>query len=113
MKVLVIGGGEAGIWVIKQLKKKDNHIILADAREEPPAVVEGLVPRVDIVSTVTPINLDYFVEEYSPELIVVALTQEDLALDRVASGDLLTTQMIEELTEISSVPVIVASREFI
>lgn len=114
MKIMLIGGGKLGIFAINQLKKNENiEIILADSRESPPVVEAGLLEKVDFQQTINPMNLDSAVNKYNPDLILIALATEDLSLDRITSGDILMSQLIQEILSISGVPAIVVSREFI
>jgi carbamoylphosphate synthase large subunit len=108
MKVLLVGGGNLGSTVLKQLlKSKKITVILSDLRETPPAVDKGLKDKVDFVGSITPMNIKSVIAKYSPDLIVIASTSLDTAMDKPPSGDVLAHEVQKEVAEISSVPVLI------
>ncbi len=108
MRVLLVGGGQLGKDVLKQLlKNKKIQVILSDLRERPPVVEEGLLKKVDLVGNVTPLNIKAVIKKYRPDLIVMAASSVDTAMDKTPSGDVLNLQIQKEVAGISSVPVII------
>ncbi|MCK4457406.1 MAG: hypothetical protein KAW39_06675, partial [Thermoplasmata archaeon] len=58
VKALVVGGGDLGIRVIKQLRKNPGiSFVVADYRDNPTAVQKGVIDSVDILEHITPMNI--------------------------------------------------------
>lgn len=78
MKVLVVGAGDLGIRVIKQLKKNPEiAVIVADYRDKPMAVEKGVIEKVDILEHITPMNIINIVEGCEPDIIFLARKAKD------------------------------------
>lgn len=78
MKVLVVGAGELGGRVIKQLRKNpDIVVIVADYRERPTAVKKGIIDEIDIQEHITPMNVVDVVQDAKPDLILLARKAKD------------------------------------
>lgn len=108
MKVLLVGGGETGAEILKQLSKNPRiKVILSDLREKPPVVEMGLARKVDILGNITPMNIRAVIKKHKPDLIIIALSPEDIALEKVPSGDILTSQLKNEIADVSEVPVLI------
>lgn len=111
MRVLVVGAGRAGTRVIRQLQKNPNiTVITVDPREEPHAVQEGFIKQVDVQEVVTPLTLEYILDQVRPDLVLLAAATEDLALGHAPGLDLLSDALREELAAISDIPVIPVAR---
>lgn len=111
MRILVIGAGRAGARVIRQLQKNpDLTVITADPREEPHAVQEGIIPKVDIREVFTPLTLDFIVKQAQPDMILLATATEDMALGQAPGIDVLADALREEMAAVSSIPLIVVAR---
>ncbi len=111
MRVLVCGAGENGANVIRQLRKnKDIEIVVLDPRENPYALAEGIIEKVDVEETLTPLTLDYVIESVNPDLILLTTELEDLGLGNVAGIEVLSSSLGDELTTISPIPAIKVAR---
>lgn len=111
MRVLVCGAGENGANIIKQLRKNKNiEIVTLDPRENPFALAEGIIDKIDVEETLTPLTIDYVIEKANPDLILLTTELEDLGLGDVAGMKELSTSLGEELTLISPIPAIKVAR---
>lgn len=111
MKILVCGAGENGALVIKQLRKNPIiEIVILDPRENPYALAEGIIEKIDVSETLTPLTIDYVIDKVNPDLILLTTELEDLGLGNVAGMDILSSSLRDELTSISTVPLIQVSR---
>jgi FlaA1/EpsC-like NDP-sugar epimerase len=112
MRILVYGCGKTGSAVLRQLQKNDTiEPITADPREHPAALESGLIDTVDVTEPLTPMNLEAVIEEWSPDMILLATTSSDLALGNAPGIDLMMDSLWTELAAISSVPVILVDRD--
>lgn len=111
MKVLVCGAGENGASVIHQLRKNSQiEIVTLDPRENPFALAEGIIEKIDVKEMLTPLTLDFVIKEVKPDLILLTTELEDLGLGNVAGIEMLSSSMRDELTSISPVPLIQVAR---
>lgn len=111
MRILVIGAGHTGAKVLKQLKKNPEiEIITADPRRQHYAVEEGIIEQVDIHEVLTPLTLETVLEQAQPDLVLLAMSTEDMGLGKAPGMDILADALREELSALSRVPVIEAAR---
>lgn len=111
MRVLVVGAGRTGSQVIRQLQKNPELIVLTvDARERPYAVERGDIAEIDYQESLTPLTLEYVVEQAEPDLILLTTTTEDLGLGQAPAMDLLADALSRELAAIADTPVIQVKR---
>jgi hypothetical protein len=107
MRILVVGAGESGAKVLRQLQKNpDLTVMTADPRERPHAVEEGVIPQVDVREQLTPLNLDHVIAEAQPDLILLTRTSQDLALGQALGMGLFSESLSNELGSISRVPML-------
>lgn len=100
MRVLVIGAERLGVMVIRQLRKIEGvEIIVAERREKPLAVEEGIVEKVDIVAHVTAMNFEDVIAQASPDLVVLARTVQDWDKAETPMGSEYVAGMERELTK--------------
>ncbi len=72
MRIWLIGADQAGTDVLRQLKKNPNiEVIVSDVLEQPKAVVDKVIAKVDYVEQVTPININTFARRIRPDLILL------------------------------------------
>ena len=106
MRVLVIGAERLGIKVMKQLKKVEGlEMVVAERRDQPLAVEEGVIEKVDIVAHVTAMNFEDVLAKTSPDLVVLARTVEDWDKADTPMGSEYVAGMERELTKFD-VPVL-------
>ena len=112
MRILVYGCGTIGKAVLRQLKKNPEiHPITVDPREEPEALECGIIDGVDIAEPLTPMNLEEILEQWEPDLILLATTSSDLALGHAPGIEVMLDSLWTELASISDVPVIPVDRD--
>jgi FlaA1/EpsC-like NDP-sugar epimerase len=111
MRILVVGAGHTGARVLRELQKNPKiTIITVDPSEMPFAVKEGIIESVDILESLTPLNLEYVFEQARPDLTILTRTSDDLGLGLAPGMDILAEALREELIAISEVPMIEVSR---
>ena len=111
MRVLVCGAGENGALVIAQLRKnKAIEVVTLDPRDNPYALAEGIIDKIDVDESLTPLTIDYVIGKVNPDLILITTEPEDLGFGNVAGMEILSSSLRDELTSISSVPLIQVSR---
>jgi len=112
MRILVIGAGRTGAKVLKQLQKNPAfEILTADPRQVHHAVEEGIIEQVDINEVLTPLTLETVLEQARPDLVLLAMSTEDMGLGKAPGMEILADALKEELSALSRVPVIEVARE--
>ena len=111
MRVLVIGAGRIGAKVIKQLQKNPEcEIVIADPRTTLYALDEGIIDKVDIRESITPLTIMSILEATRPDLVLITMQPEDMGLDKTPGVGILAEALNEEIAALSSVPVIEVAR---
>ena len=111
MRILVVGAGQVGTQVLRQLQKNPAlTIITCSANEDPIAVQEGVIAAVDYIETLTPLNLQYVLDLAKPDLVLLTSAFEDYGLGKAPGVDVMVFSLKRELAMISSVPLIEVSR---
>lgn len=78
MKALVVGAGELGIRVMKQLRKNPGiDVIVADYRDDCEAIKQGVIEKVDVFEHLTPLNIGACCEELRPDIIFLCREARD------------------------------------
>jgi hypothetical protein len=114
MRILVVGAGRVGARVLRQLQKNPKlTFVTVDPNETPYVVQEGIIDKVDIRESLTPLTLDYVLAQSQPDLVLLTRTSEDLGLGMAPGTDILAEALREELAAISDVPVIEVARSSI
>lgn len=107
MRILVVGAGRVGARILRQLKKNPKlTVVTVDPNDAPYAVEQGIIEKVDILESLTPLTLEYVLSQAEPDLILLTRTSEDLGLGFAPGSDILAEALQEELAAISNVPVI-------
>jgi dTDP-4-dehydrorhamnose reductase len=100
MRVLVIGAERLGVQVIKQLRKAEGaEVIVAEKRENPLAVQEGVIDKVDVVAHVTAMNFEEVLAETRPDMVILARTIQDWEKTETPMGSEYVAGMERELTK--------------
>jgi dTDP-4-dehydrorhamnose reductase len=111
MRILVVGAGQVGAQVLRQLQKNPSlTIITCDPNEEPFAVQKGIISEVDIQESLTPLTLAYILAQAKPDLILLARASEDFGLGTAPGVDVMVDSLKRELGSISKVPLIEVAR---
>ena len=109
MKALVIGAGELGSRVIKQLRKNPGiEIIVADYREDNLAVQQGIIDHVDILEHLTPLNISECCEQTEPDMIFLCREARDWGHHDTVMATQFVSGMEKELSDYH-IPVIPVS----
>ncbi len=107
MRILVVGAGSTGTGVIRQLKKNPSlEVVVADAREDPPAVREGVIESVDFNETLTPLNMEHLLLRAHADLVLIAASPKDFMDSRVPGAHVLASSLFEELASSSKWPLV-------
>jgi saccharopine dehydrogenase-like NADP-dependent oxidoreductase len=111
MRVLVVGAGRAGSRVIRQLRKNPAiEIITVDPSADSYAVKQGVIESVDIQETLTPLTVDFVLEQARPDLVLLTTSSEDLGLGQAPGIDILAEALRKEVAAASKVPMIEIAR---
>ena len=111
MRILVVGAGRVGSKVLRQLQKDPSlTIVTCSPHQEPYAVQAGIIAKVDIQETLTPLTLSYVIAETRPDLILLASASEDFGLGTAPGVDVMVDSLKQELASISKVPLIEVAR---
>ena len=111
MRILVIGAGPNGARVIRQLQKNAAiQIVTADPRPTHFAVDEGVIEKVDIQESFTPLTIGKILQEAKPDLVLITMQPEDMGLGKPPGVDILAAALHEEIAALSPVPVIEVAR---
>jgi nucleoside-diphosphate-sugar epimerase len=111
MRILVVGAGRTGAKVLRQLQKNPAiQVITADPRPDPYAVEQGIIPAVDLAETLTPLTLEYVIEQARPDMILLAMASDDLGLGDAPGIDVLADALRQELAALGEVPIIEVAR---
>ncbi len=111
MRILVIGAGELGARTIEQLRKNEGiEILVCDHREDPYALTEGVIDKVDIKLHVTPMNAVQVALTAKPDLVLIARKLKDWGHHDTLMGTQYVAGMERELAKLH-IPVIPVSAE--
>jgi FlaA1/EpsC-like NDP-sugar epimerase len=103
MRIWLIGAGQAGTAVLRQLRKNEElEVIVTAVTDTPQAVKDGVLGKVDYVETVTSLNINSLARRIRPDLILVDPTIA--ALGRVSGGATFSQSMMEEMAASSDYP---------
>ena len=111
MTVLVVGAGNTGVQVLRQLSKNPAlKILTLDPRENPYAVEQGIIENVDFREALTPLNLDKVLAQARPDIILLTSIGEDMGFGSAAGASMFRDALRDEIATISDVPVIEVAR---
>ena len=107
MRIWLIGADQNGTDALRQLKKNRNiEVIVSDSTEQPKAVIEKVIAKVDYVETVSPININVLARRIRPDLILIDAAADKRNL-RVFGGMAFTDAINTEIVAISEYPCLV------
>lgn len=108
MRIWLIGADQKGIAALRQLEKNPNmEIIVSDAIEQPRAVTERVIAKVDFVEAVTPININTLARRTRPDLILIDTGALERNYGRLASGYVFSDALNNEIATASEYPCLV------
>jgi hypothetical protein len=97
--------------VLRQLQKNPSlTLITCSPHQAPYAVQTGVVDKIDIQETLTPLTLSYVIREANPDLILLTSASEDFGLGTAPGVDVMVDALKTELASISEVPLIEVDR---
>ena len=107
MRIWLIGADQKGTDALRQLKKNPNiEVIVSDATDQPKAVTERVIAKVDYVETVSPININTLARRFRPDLILIDTAAEKRNL-RVLGGMAFPDAINTEIAAGSDIPCLV------
>lgn len=108
MRVWVVGAGQVGTQIIRQLKKnEDITIIVSDVSQSPRAVTEGVIARVDHVEAVTSANINTLGRRIRPDLILIDSSAEGRNLSGMTGGGNFMQSLANEIALASHYPCLI------
>jgi hypothetical protein len=108
MRVWLIGADKVGMEVLEQLaKNSDVEVVVSAQTDQPRAVREGLIAKVDFVERVTPANVNQLARRMRPDLILIDSAAGDPTLGRVTGGAALVDALNYEIAAASDYPCLV------
>jgi FlaA1/EpsC-like NDP-sugar epimerase len=108
MRIWLIGAGERGTEVLRQLQKTSNiEVVVTDPKERPAAVVQGVIPKVHHVEVVTPININTLARRIHPDLILIDAGADQSNLGRISGGMTFSDALNNEVAAASEYPCLV------
>ena len=114
MRIWLIGAGRAGTAVLRQLKKNRGiEVIVSDPQENPKAVQDGILAKVDFVERITPVNINQVAKRVRPDLILISTGAGTQSYGNVTGGLALAEALNYEIATSSDYPCLVISRSFL
>ena len=108
MRIWLIGADDLAIQAIMQLRKnRDIHLIISAPDEDPKAVREGLVDRVDYVERVNHVNINELARRIRPDLILIDPSAAARDYARLAGGTALSAELIRAIASAAQCPCLV------
>ncbi len=107
MRIWLIGGGQASLVALHQLRKNDAlEVVLSAGSDRPLVVQEGAIAQVDHVETVTPLNVNQLARRTRPDLILLDSTAAG-SFGRGSGQSVLSQALAEETAASSDYPCLV------
>jgi hypothetical protein len=108
MRIWLIGAEQAGCNAIVQLRKNANiELIVSAAVENPKAVKDGLLRKVDHVEYVTAMNINTLARRIRPDLILVDSGADKRTMSHVTGGVAFAEALYQEMMASSDYPCLV------
>lgn len=108
MRIWLIGADKSGCEVLRQLQKDpDIEIVVTDMIDQPRAVTDRLIKKVDFVESVTPININSLARRIRPDLILIDSGAAKRNLARLSGGFVYAEALQNEVAAASEFPCIV------
>jgi predicted dinucleotide-binding enzyme len=111
MRIWLIGAGQIGTAILRQLHKNpDITVVVSDPSPSPQAVQEGVIEKVDLVETVTPVSVNRLARRIRPDLILLSPPADDKNLSALEGGQAMAQALHYEISVTSEYPVIILSQ---
>ncbi len=110
MRVWLIGAGNIGSVALRQLLKNPAvEIFVSDPSDEPEAVRDGLIERVDLVANISPVNVNEIARRVRPDLILLSPGIGEQGFGGVEGSKALSDALNYETTVASDYPCLILS----
>ena len=110
MRVWLIGAGNIGSVVLRQLQKNSSvEIFVSDPSDQPEAVRDGLIERVDLVANITPVNVNEIARRVRPDLILLSPGIGEQGYGAIEGSKALSDALNYETIIVSEYPCLVLS----
>ena len=108
MRIWLIGADQAGIIALQQLQKNPNiTVIISDSNEQPRAVTEKVIAKVDYVEAVTSVNVNTLARRIRPDLILIDPGAEQRTYGRMSGGMAFSEALNQEIAASSDYPCLI------
>ncbi|MBK8050731.1 MAG: hypothetical protein IPK16_28650 [Anaerolineales bacterium] len=108
MRIWLIGAEQAGAEAYQQFRKNTAiDVVVSDSIERPKAVTDRIIPRVDHVEQVTPMNVNQLARRIRPDLILIDGGALKRTLGRVSQGQVFAEALYAEIVAVSEYPCLV------
>lgn len=108
MRIWLIGADQAGVIALQQLQKNPNiTVIISDSNEQPRAVTEKVIAKVDYVEAVTSVNVNTLARRIRPDLILIDPGAEQRAYGRMSGGMAFSEALNQEIAASSDYPCLI------
>lgn len=108
MRVWLIGADDGGIKALRQLEKGHDIEVFVSARsEEPKAVSEGVIDRVNYVEHVTAVNVNELARRIRPDLILIDAGADERNYGRMTGGLVFADALTNEVASASDYPCLI------
>ncbi len=102
MRIWLIGADQRGTEALRQLQKNANiEVVVSDAIEQPKAVIEGVIAKVDYVEQVSSVNVNKLARRSRPDLILIDPGAGQRKMGRVTGGSAFSEALMNELVTVS------------
>jgi FlaA1/EpsC-like NDP-sugar epimerase len=110
MRIWLIGADQAGSEALRQLRKNPAvTVVVSDAGDNPKAVGDGVIAKVDMVEKVTPVNINQLARRIRPDLILIDADAANRAMRGVSGGQFFAQALQSEIAAVSEFPCLVLS----
>jgi FlaA1/EpsC-like NDP-sugar epimerase len=108
MRIWLIGADQKGTAALRQMEKNPNiEMIVSDAIEQPRAVTDKVIAKVDYVESVTPININTLARRTRPDLILIDTGAIERNYGRLAGGLVFSDALNNEIATASDYPCLI------
>jgi hypothetical protein len=108
MRIWLIGADQRGTEVLRQLQKNVNiEVIVSDTRDQPKAVTDRVIAKVDYVEQVSSVNINKLARRVRPDLILIDAGAAQRNIGRVTGGTTFSDALVHEIATASEFPCLV------
>ncbi|GIK74924.1 MAG: hypothetical protein BroJett021_39120 [Chloroflexota bacterium] len=108
MRIWLIGADDAGSEALRQLQKNPTiEVVVTDMIEQPKAVTDRLIDKIDSIETVTQMNINILARRIRPDLILIDSRALKRNLSRLSGGMVYAEAFHNEIAAASDFPCII------